>query len=234
MSANTAPAYDYSESFGRRLRRERERRQIALSSIAENSKISASLLRGLERDDVSKWPPGIFRRSFMRAYAEAVGLDVEETIREFLDRFPDPDPDRLNPPAPHAPPALRLTFANTDGWFSRGRILATVRTRLLALAFDATLIVMLGLAIGFVVNALWMLLCPVAITYSAAGILILGNTLGVRLCAPRRYPAASSATAGTWRIFSPASGAARDEGHTAAAGDRELAHVSRLDLAPTE
>src|SRR5262245_11872519 len=96
-------AYDSSESFGRRLRRERERRQIALTSIAENSKISVSLLRDLERDDFSKWPPGIFRRSFMRAYAQAIGVDVEATIREFLERFPDPDPDGLNPPQPALP-----------------------------------------------------------------------------------------------------------------------------------
>ena len=40
------------QSFGRRLRRERERRKIALESIAENSKISVSLFEEMERDDV--------------------------------------------------------------------------------------------------------------------------------------------------------------------------------------
>jgi cytoskeleton protein RodZ len=74
------------ESIGRRLRRERERRQIALASIAANSKISVSLFADLERDDVSRWPSGIFRRSFIRAYAQAVGLDPDATAREFLER----------------------------------------------------------------------------------------------------------------------------------------------------
>ena len=36
-------------SFGSRLRYERERRQIALKSIAESTKISVALLEGLER-----------------------------------------------------------------------------------------------------------------------------------------------------------------------------------------
>ena len=61
------------DSFGSRLRYERERRQIALKSIAESTKISVALLEGLERDDVSRWPSGIFRKSFIRSYAEAIG-----------------------------------------------------------------------------------------------------------------------------------------------------------------
>jgi len=77
-------------TFGPRLRQERERRQISLDSIAENTKIGRSLLEALERDDVSRWPTGIFRRSFVRSYAEAIGLDADEILKEFLERFPDP------------------------------------------------------------------------------------------------------------------------------------------------
>jgi len=78
------------DSFGTRLRSERERRHIALASISENTKISASLFEGLERDDVSRWPSGIFRRAFIRSYAAAIGLDADAIAREFLERFPDP------------------------------------------------------------------------------------------------------------------------------------------------
>src|SRR5262245_11028528 len=78
------------KSFGRRLRYERERRQINLRSIAETTKIGVPLLQGLERDDVSRWPSGIFRKSFIRSYAEAIGLDPEPVVREFVDLFPDP------------------------------------------------------------------------------------------------------------------------------------------------
>ena len=79
-----------TESFGGRLRYERERRQIALKSIAEGTKIGMALLEGLERDDVSRWPSGIFRKSFVRSYAEAIGLDPEPIVREFVERHPDP------------------------------------------------------------------------------------------------------------------------------------------------
>lgn len=78
------------DSFGGRLRHERERRQIALKSIAERTKIGLSLLEGLERDDVARWPSGIFRKSFVRSYAEAVGLEPEAIVREFVERYPDP------------------------------------------------------------------------------------------------------------------------------------------------
>ena len=79
-----------SQSFGSRLRYERERRQIALKSVAEGTKIGMSLLEGLERDDVSRWPSGIFRKSFVRSYAEAIGLDADPIVREFVERYPDP------------------------------------------------------------------------------------------------------------------------------------------------
>src|SRR5215218_8945231 len=94
-----------TESFGARLRHERERRQISLSQIAERTKIRASLFEALERDDASHWPSGIFRRSFMRAYAESLGLDADLTVREFLERFPDPAAPAALDAAPSAPGA---------------------------------------------------------------------------------------------------------------------------------
>src|SRR5687767_15754272 len=84
------PMVPMSQSLGARLRYERERRQIALKSIAESTKIGITLLEGLERDDVSRWPSGIFRKSFIRSYADAVGLDAEDIVREFVERHPDP------------------------------------------------------------------------------------------------------------------------------------------------
>src|SRR5687767_6255319 len=77
-------------SLGTRLRSQRERQQVALTLIAEQTKIKASLLEGLERGDVSQWPMGIFRRSFVRAYAQAIGLEPDTVLREFLELYPDP------------------------------------------------------------------------------------------------------------------------------------------------
>ena len=71
------------ESFGARLRQRREEQHIALVTIAEQTKIKLSLLEGLERDDVSQWPSGIFRRAFIRAYAHAIGLDPTSSSGSF-------------------------------------------------------------------------------------------------------------------------------------------------------
>src|SRR5262245_36318572 len=78
------------DTFGARLRERREQQQVALSTIAEQTKIKVSLLEALERDDVSHWPSGIFRRAFIRAYALAIGLEPDVIVREFLELYPDP------------------------------------------------------------------------------------------------------------------------------------------------
>jgi transcriptional regulator with XRE-family HTH domain len=78
------------DTFGARMRETRERQHVALSTIAEQTKIKVSLLEALERDDVSQWPSGIFRRAFIRAYAHAIGLEPDVVVREFLERYPDP------------------------------------------------------------------------------------------------------------------------------------------------
>ncbi len=100
-----------TESFGARMREQRERRQIALTDIADRTKINRSLLEGLERDDLSNWPAGIFRRSFLRVYAQAIGLEPESVVREFLEVHPDPTDDVAAPPGDESPgqrPPTRL------------------------------------------------------------------------------------------------------------------------------
>jgi cytoskeletal protein RodZ len=78
------------QSFGARLRQRREEQEISLSTIADQTKIKLSLLEALERDDVSRWPSGIFRRAFVRTYAHAIGLQPDVVVREFLEKYPDP------------------------------------------------------------------------------------------------------------------------------------------------
>ena len=80
-----------SDSLGTRLRRKREEQGIALVTIADETKIKVALLEALERDDVTHWPSGIFRRAFIRAYAQAIGLNPDAIVREFLETYPDPE-----------------------------------------------------------------------------------------------------------------------------------------------
>jgi transcriptional regulator with XRE-family HTH domain len=76
------------DTFGPRLRAERERRGISIETIASVTKVGGDLWDGLERNDLSRWPSGIFARAFVRDYARAIGLDADEVVDEFCRLFP--------------------------------------------------------------------------------------------------------------------------------------------------
>jgi transcriptional regulator with XRE-family HTH domain len=100
-----------TNTFGDRLKAERERRGISLESIAASTKIKRSLLAALERDDVSKWPQGIFGRAFVREYAARVGLPPEPVVAEFMQLLGDQQAAGEWHPAPEPANTLRLTLA---------------------------------------------------------------------------------------------------------------------------
>jgi cytoskeleton protein RodZ len=74
--------------FGRTLRTARERRGLSLRQIANTTKIGLAVLEGLERNDISRLPGGIFGRGIVRSYATEVGLDPEAAIQDFIAQFP--------------------------------------------------------------------------------------------------------------------------------------------------
>jgi transcriptional regulator with XRE-family HTH domain len=76
------------QTFGPRLRRERERRGISLETLAARTNVSTELWLGLESNDFSKWPGGLFARAFVRDYARVVGLDADELVDDFCRLYP--------------------------------------------------------------------------------------------------------------------------------------------------
>jgi cytoskeletal protein RodZ len=88
-SGGTSSSGGSSADFGLKMKRAREERGISLRQIADVTKISATVFEALERNDIKRLPGGIFSRSFVRAYAVEIGLDPEQTVREFLSHFPD-------------------------------------------------------------------------------------------------------------------------------------------------
>jgi len=66
-------------------------RCITIEQIAAATKVSASLWSGLERNDLSRWPTGIYARAYVRAYAVEVGIDPQVTVDEFCRSFPTGD-----------------------------------------------------------------------------------------------------------------------------------------------
>lgn len=192
------------ELFGRRLRAERERRRITLESIAANTKISIGLLRDLENDRVAHWPGGIFRRSFLKSYAAAIGLDPDDTLQEFLARYPDRssasdtngNSDRLTDgsdptkrPAPFSAaarrPVLRLALADEPRVFSAGAVIRAARVRLLAILCDLGVPAALAGLAYLLVHSFWAPFGVALMCYLVVGVLVLGNTPGIFIVASR-------------------------------------------------
>lgn len=94
---------DGKPDFGNRMKRQREERGVSLRRIADATKISVSALEALERNDISRLPGGIFSRAFVRSYAIEIGLDPEQTVRDFLVQFPH---DSVTVGSPHVPQDL--------------------------------------------------------------------------------------------------------------------------------
>lgn len=192
------------DRLGARLRAERERRKIALAHVAANTKIGIGLLRDLERDELSRWPNGIFRRAFVRAYAQAIGVDPDETLAEFLRLHPDPLP---HVPLEHSPltnvssaaamaklarkeripskrPTFRLMLADEPSPFLGGHLLRPIPHRLAAAVWDVATPIFLALLVYFLLGRFWIPLAVILAGYHAGSVLALGNTPGVYFFAP--------------------------------------------------
>ena len=79
------------QAFGPNLRRIRIQKGISIEQIAAATKVSADLLSGLERNDFSRWPVGIYARAYVRQYAYAIGVDPDSTVDEFCRWFAEGD-----------------------------------------------------------------------------------------------------------------------------------------------
>jgi transcriptional regulator with XRE-family HTH domain len=186
-------------SFGDALRRERERRGIALDAIAEQTKVGVALLEGLERGDLARWPSGIFRRAFVRGYAQAVGLDAASVVEAFTRVYPEDGAPSA--PARHAVAAalgqadpLRLTLADDGKRVWSG----AVGRRAAGAAIDLAVVALAGLVAFRLSGAAWawLVAAVVAVGYHFVGTVALGASPGAWLVSTRWAARSRSATAG--------------------------------------
>ena len=110
------------ESFGARLKREREKRKISLDDISIATKIAPRFLSALEDDQFDQLPGGIFNKGFVRAYARHLGLDENQTIADFVAAsspvLPEPPPEgtqELAALADHVPESRIKSKSRSDG-----------------------------------------------------------------------------------------------------------------------
>lgn len=187
LRLNGTSSYMNDTSLGIWLRRERERREITLRQIADQTKVAVPLLEGLEADDLSRWPAGIYRRAFVKSYAAAIGLDPDGVVKRFEEEHP-PKCDEPLPPAivPGAAPVAART-AGTQAEVLPSTSVSDTRARLLGTAADLTVAIVLGLGSAAAGSRLLWPVLFIAIYY-AVGVLLTGTSPMVALLSDQRRP----------------------------------------------
>src|SRR5688572_17986363 len=129
-------------TFCASLKAARVAKGVSLEQIAASTKINVSLLKGLESGDLSRWPTGLYRRSYLRDYVRAVGLPITSTVAEFVRLFPDADDAKVEDSVPTdgaATPLLSLTLVD-----DRADRVAQAGRRISAAGLDAALVTTLS------------------------------------------------------------------------------------------
>ncbi len=185
------------DQFGPRLRRERERRRISLDEVAQATKVSVDLWEGLEQNDFSRWPSGIFARAFVRDYARVIGLDVDAIVNEFCRHFRvgDRRAERLveaqaallgqrydrRSAADPLPAGRERRAANRAGMPVISPARARYAPRTVAAAIDTACICTIALVASRVTGiGFWPVAGATAITYQTAATVVVGASLGTR------------------------------------------------------
>jgi transcriptional regulator with XRE-family HTH domain len=146
------------EEFCAALKAARERKGITLAEITKTTNIPSSLFAGLEHGNLRYWPGGLFRRSFFRDYARAIGLPAAESCAAFVLLFPDeasadrghtPGDASPKPPAPSPDWASELRLELDAAWHGPR---SSIRSRVLTGAVDAAAVILVAIALAWVAD----------------------------------------------------------------------------------
>jgi transcriptional regulator with XRE-family HTH domain len=179
------------ETFGPVLRAARERKGVTLTELAAETKLSSELWEALEDGNLARWPKRVFARSYVRDYAERVGMDADEVVNEFCRLFPEWGDRRAERvirekaqiiahdltwedlPAPEHRRSSDRAAAAAPGFLGRHR------ARLLGIAIDAAVVLGLGFSGRLAGLAYWPSAAVAALTYSSLGTFFFGRPLGL-------------------------------------------------------
>jgi len=86
--------------IGPTLREARMRARIDITEVEQATKIRAKYLRALENEEWSLLPGPTFIKSFLREYADYLGLDARTLVEEYKLRYERPSEQELAPISP--------------------------------------------------------------------------------------------------------------------------------------
>jgi cytoskeleton protein RodZ len=104
--------------IGATLREARMRQRIDISEIESETKIRAKYLRALENEEWDLLPGPTYVKSFLRTYADALGLDGKLLIEEYKlrhERLSDVEMQPIRPPGAREP-RRRRRAGSGRGW----------------------------------------------------------------------------------------------------------------------
>jgi transcriptional regulator with XRE-family HTH domain len=107
--------------IGATLREARMRARIDVSDVEAKTKIRAKYLRALENEEWDLLPGPTYVRSFLRTYAEALGVDPRPLLEEYRHEHERPTEVELTP---IGPPGRRQRSAPVRVGVSRGYLIA--------------------------------------------------------------------------------------------------------------
>jgi transcriptional regulator with XRE-family HTH domain len=110
--------------IGETLREARMRQRVTIEELEQTTKIRAKYLRALENEEFGLLPGPTYVKSFLRTYAEKLGLDPQLLVEEYRAQYEPPEPvefqpiassggrdARRRPPAPRFGPGAAIGVA---------------------------------------------------------------------------------------------------------------------------
>jgi cytoskeleton protein RodZ len=122
-------------SIGDTLREARMRQRLDIADVEAKTKIRAKYLRALENEEFGMLPGPTFVKTFLRSYAEVLGLDPHLLVEDYRARYePRDDAEALKPLGPPGIGRDRRRRARPPGpWLLAGLVVAAVLGTLLVI-----------------------------------------------------------------------------------------------------
>jgi len=108
--------------IGASLREARMRQRIDITEAEADTKIRGKYLRALENEEWALLPGPTFVKSFLRTYADYLGLDGRTLVEEFKLKYERPEMQAIVPPRPHEPGRRQRARSAGNGPAGRGRL----------------------------------------------------------------------------------------------------------------
>ena len=100
-------------SIGDTLREARMRQRLDIADVEAKTKIRAKYLRALENEEFGMLPGPTFVKTFLRSYAEVLGLDPHLLVEDYRARYEPRDEAELKP---IGPPSMRRERRRRGAW----------------------------------------------------------------------------------------------------------------------